>query len=230
MKKKSRQVFLSLVFLVLGFMLAYSYHLTQKEEVQLITNSQWERDLELRNQLIEVEERNRELQNELIEKQELVFEMERQLAEQERAFADLAEETELFRIFLGKVRVKGPGVTVTLRDGQYDPKVDNINNYIVHEHHVFRVVNELYISGASVVAINGQRLTRNSYIVCNGPVIEVDGTPHPAPFRISAIGDPEVLSAALNLPGGVKDLLVNENIEFKLEKENEIIIDPYFAS
>src|SRR5690554_4793901 len=97
--KKTRQVILSLVFLILGYMVAYSFHLTQKEEVQTITSSQWERDIELRNQLIEIEEKNRELQNELVEKQEIVFEMERQLAEQERAFADIANETELYRIF-----------------------------------------------------------------------------------------------------------------------------------
>lgn len=119
---------------------------------------------------------------------------------------------------LGKVKVKGTGVEVTLADGDYDPDEDNINNYIVHEHHVFKVINELYISGASAVAINGQRLSHSSYIVCNGPVIEVDGYQHPAPFVITAIGDAEVLSSALNLTGGVKDTLVDENIHFTLEK------------
>ena len=101
----------------------------------------------------------------------------------------------------------------------------NINNYLVHEYHVFKVINELYISGAAAIAINGQRLTSQSYILCNGPVITVDGIQHPAPFVISAIGDPEVLTSALNLTGGVKDQLVNDNIVFTLEKKNEIILN-----
>jgi uncharacterized protein YlxW (UPF0749 family) len=129
-------------------------------------------------------------------------------------------------MFLGKVKVKGQGVSVQLSDGAYDPHEDNINNYLVPEHHVFKVVNELYISGASAIAINGQRLTSHSYIICNGPVITVDGIQHPAPFVITAIGDPEVLTAALNLTGGVKDQLVNDNIVFTLEEKSEIILNP----
>ena len=51
----------------------------------------------------------------------------------------------------------------------------------------------LYISGASAIAINGQRLSHDSYILCNGPVIEIDGHQHPAPFVISAIGDADTM-------------------------------------
>ncbi|MFE8703624.1 DUF881 domain-containing protein [Cytobacillus sp. FJAT-54145] len=231
MKMKGKHVILSLVCLVLGYMMAFSYHLTQKEKASTtITNNQWERDLELRNQLIAQEEKNRNLQKELHEKQNKVLDIEEQLSQEEQLFFNLAEDTERFRMYLGKVKVKGKGVEVTLKDGEYDPDEANINNYIVHEHHVFKVINELYISGATAVAINGQRLTSNSYILCNGPVIEVDGFQHPAPFVITAIGDPEVLSSALNLTGGVKDILVSENIEFSLVEKEEVIIDPILGT
>lgn len=119
---------------------------------------------------------------------------------------------------------------MTLDDGAYNPKDGNVNNYLVHEFHVFKVINELYVAGASAVAINGQRLSSQSYIVCNGPVITVDGKPHPAPFVITAIGDPDVLSSALNLTGGIKDQLVNDNIVFSLKKEDEIVLAPILGS
>jgi len=127
------------------------------------------------------------------------------------------------------VKVKGPGVIVTLKDGHYNPSEENVNNYLVHERHVFMVVNELYAAGAEAVAVNGQRLSHRSYIVCNGPVIEIDGNQHPAPFEIAAIGDPEVLSAALELQGGIKDMLVSENIEVKIETKNEIVFNPLLS-
>lgn len=230
MKKRSKQVILSLVCLVLGYMIAFSYHITKKNNPETITTSQWDQDVKLRNQLITQEENNRELQKELNEKQEKLWEIEKELAQEEQIFFNLAEDAEKYRVFLGKVKVKGSGVTVTLEDGQYDPNEENINNYIVHEHHVFNVINELYVSGATAIAINGQRLNSNSYIVCNGPVIEVDGNPHPAPFVITAIGDPEILSSSLNLAGGVKDMLVNDNISFKLEENEEIILEPILGS
>ncbi|WP_307150525.1 DUF881 domain-containing protein [Robertmurraya andreesenii] len=230
MRKRGRHVILSLVCLVLGYMIAFSYQITLKKQPETISNSQWERDVKLRDQLIAQEETNRELQKELNKKQNKLLEIEKDLSQEEQVFFNLAEDAEKYRIFLGKVKVKGKGVTVTLEDGQYDPREENINNYIVHEHHVFNVINELYVSGATAVAINGQRLSHNSYIVCNGPVIEVDGNPHPAPFVITAIGDPDILSSALNITGGVKDMLVNENITFKLEENDEIILDPILGS
>jgi uncharacterized protein YlxW (UPF0749 family) len=219
MKVKGNHVIFSLVFLVLGYMMAFSYHLTQGEnDKSAMTGKQWERDLELRNQLVELEEKNRALQKELNEKQEA------------QVYFNLAEDAEKYRMHLGKVKVKGEGVEVTLADGDYNPDEENINNYIVHEHHVFKVVNELYISGAAAVSINGQRLSHSSYVVCNGPVIEVDGYQHPAPFVITAIGDADVLSSALNLTGGVKDTLVDENIQFTLEKNHEIIMEPLLGT
>ncbi|MEH7075046.1 DUF881 domain-containing protein [Neobacillus drentensis] len=230
---KGKHFILSLVCLVLGFMIAFSYHLTQmknSENRPKLAGKQWEKTLALRNQLITEEKSNRELQRELNQKQEMVLKNEKELSKETQAYSSLAEDAEKYRMFLGKVKVQGKGVKITLTDGAYDPKEDNINNYLVHEHHVFKVVNELYISGAAAVAINGQRLTSHSYIICNGPVITVDGTPHPAPFVISAIGDPDVLSSSLNLIGGVKDQLVNDNIVFSIEKEEEIVLNPILGS
>ena len=66
----------------------------------------------------------------------------------------------------------------------------------------------LRISGAQGVSINGQRITANSYIKCTGPVITIDGKTFPAPFVIEAIGEADVLAAALHLKGGVIDGLI----------------------
>jgi uncharacterized protein YlxW (UPF0749 family) len=232
-KINGNQVVLSLVCLVLGYMLSFSYHLTQKENEtkhSKISNKQWERTIDLRNQLIAQEETNQKLQKELKQKQDLVLENEKELSKEAQVFSTLVDEVEKYRMFLGNVKVIGKGVKVTLDDGAFDPKIENVNNYLVHEFHVFKVVNELYVSGASAVAINGQRLSSHSYIVCNGPVITVDGKPHPAPFVITAIGDPDVLTKALNLAGGIKDQLVNDHIVFSLERENEIVLAPILGS
>lgn len=226
---QGNHVILSLVCLVLGYMLAFSYQLNEKQneaKANKMSDDQWQKTIDLRNQLIAQEETNRKLQKELNQKQEKILENEKSLSKEAQVFYNLAEDAQKYRMFLGQVKVQGKGVEVTLADGAYDPKQANINDYLVHEFHVFKVVNELYISGASAVAINGQRLSSHSYIVCNGPVITVDGNEHPAPFVITAIGDPDVLAAALNLTGGVKDQLVNDNIVFTFEKKDEIVLDP----
>ncbi|MDP4105643.1 MAG: DUF881 domain-containing protein [Bacillota bacterium] len=226
---QNRYIVLSFVCLVLGYMLAYSYQLTQKEnesKANKLSDKQWEKTIALRNQLNAQEEINRKLENELSVKQAKVLKNEQELSKETAGYHNFAEDAEKYRMFLGQVKIQGKGIKVTLADGAYNPKDPNVNNYLVHEMHVFKVVNELYISGASAVAINGQRLSSRSYIVCNGPVITVDGNQYPAPFVITAIGDPDILSAALNLTGGVRDQLVQDNIVFKIEKQDDIVLDP----
>ncbi|WP_349772258.1 DUF881 domain-containing protein [Lederbergia citrisecunda] len=226
-RKKGKYVVFSLVFLVFGFIIAFSYSQTSKEDANTlkITDRQYLMANNLRKQIILIQDKNRELQKDLYDKQEEVRQNEKELSEEADMYSSLAEETEKYRLFLGKVKVKGPGIEVTLEDGEYRQSED-ANNYIVHEHHVFKVVNELYIAGATSISINGQRLNHNSYIVCNGPVITVDGNPYPAPFKITAIGDTNTLISALNIPGGVRDQIVNDNIIFSIEKKKQIILDP----
>ncbi|MFD6440062.1 DUF881 domain-containing protein [Peribacillus sp. NPDC060186] len=224
-KINSKQVILSLVSVVLGFMIAFSYNLT-KDGQGAVKDKAWDQEYELRQQLIKQEKENREFQKELLQKQAKVSNIEKDLAQEKQLFFNLAKDTEKYRMYLGKVKVKGTGLQVTLEDGSDMDSEANVNNYLVHEQHVFKVVNELYISGAEAVAINGQRLDHDSYIVCNGPVITIDGHQHPAPFIISAIGDPDILEASLDIPGGIKEQLVNENVIFTMEKQKKIIFDP----
>ncbi|WP_246288650.1 DUF881 domain-containing protein [Bacillus haikouensis] len=228
MKVKGKQVVLSLVSLVLGFILAFSYSLANSEESGLgnRSNGQWKQEEELRDQILEQQQKNNNLQEQLYEKQEKVVDIEKEFSKEKQIYFNLAEEAEKYRMYLGKTKVKGPGVKVKLSDADYKPNEDNANNYIVHEHHIFKVINELYIAGASAVSINGQRLKHDSYVLCHGPVIQIDGIEYPAPFEITAIGDPEVLSSAMNITGGVKDQLVNDNIEFSLEKKTDIVLEP----
>ncbi|HWO77865.1 MAG TPA: DUF881 domain-containing protein [Bacillus sp. (in: firmicutes)] len=231
MKVKGRHVIISLVTLVLGYILAFSYDQTQNQrETVPISSSQWERELDLRNELVELEEVNRKLQQELDEKQMQVVKIEEELSNKAIVYSNLAEDIQKYRMFLGKIKVEGPGVQVTLEDASYNPSTDNISDYIVHEQQVFRVISELYISGAQAVAINGQRLKANSYIVCDGPVITVDGKQFNAPFKITAIGDADTLFSALNLNGGVIDVLASENIVVTLEKADRIVMDPILGS
>lgn len=226
-KSFSKSIVFSLVFLVLGFIMAYSYSLSSanKETGEFTGGAFFEEEEQYREELIEQQERNKELRDELQAKQGDVQEYERAFADGENRYTEYAAEAEELRRFLGLVPVQGSGLKVTLQDGGYDPDSVNPNDYIVHESHVFQVINELYISGAEAISINGQRIHGNSYIVCTGPVITVDGIQYPAPFVIEAIGDPNVLTSSMELTGGIMDQLINDNIIVTLD-EGQIIKMP----
>ncbi|WP_273125626.1 DUF881 domain-containing protein [Metabacillus sp. HB246100] len=224
---KGSYVILSLIFLVLGFLISYSFQLTkEKAKGETLSPEQWDKEYQIRSQLITKEEINRDLQKELFEKQERVEEIEASLKEEKQVYYNLVEDVEKYRMYVGDVAVEGKGVQVTLEDASYVPDGENVNNYIVHESQIFSVINELYISGADAVSVNGQRLSRHSYIYCNGPVVTVDGNQFPAPFVISAIGDPNVMIPALNITGGVIDQLTYDHVVVAVEKKDKIVMEP----
>lgn len=220
----SKSIVFSLVFLVLGFILAFSYSLSKEEKAakDFTGGAFFEEEERFRGELIEQQERNKSLREELQEKQAAVQEVEESFSDSENRFAEYTEEAEALRRYIGLLPVEGSGLKVILQDGDYGLKTANPNDYIVHESHVFQVINELYISGAQAISINGQRIDGNSYIVCTGPVITVDGVQHPAPFTIEAIGKPEVLESSMKLSGGVVDQLVNDNIIVTLDAGQKI--------
>jgi uncharacterized protein YlxW (UPF0749 family) len=228
MKIKGHYALLSLVCLVLGFMIAYSYSVTAKKEQQTEQNREWDRQYKLRSMLIEQENTNAKLQRKVISLQKQVRDEEKNIANKQEKLSDTVAEVENLRMYLGKVKVKGQGVEVILADAAKVPADKNVNNYLVHDGHIQAVLNELYAAGASAIAINGQRLTSHSYVTCIGPVVNVDGTEHPAPFVITAIGNADVLSKALNIRGGVVDQLVRDNISVKLQTKTDIVLAPYY--
>ncbi len=157
-----------------------------------------------------------------------------QKASQEDETAKLIKtELDEANFLAGRVDVKGPGVVITLDDtkalekiaidaGFYDPNV-----FIIHDSDLLMIVNELRTANAEAISINDQRITGNTEIRCTGPQVQINGIKTVAPFKIYAIGDPEILRGSLNLRGGIIDTLKASNIEVTIEKQDEIVIPAY---
>ncbi|GAB2542933.1 DUF881 domain-containing protein [Gracilibacillus alcaliphilus] len=223
MKRMRRSQFLyACVFLVLGFLLAFNYKFTSSSSPAQINKQTWQEDFNYKQQLNELEEQNKQLRSELNSIRQEIRTMEEELSQDTDMMKNLVQMKNNLQKLTGDFPIYGEGVIITLRDADYIPREDHANQYIVHDRHIHQVVNELFSAGAKAVAINGQRIYRNSYISCVGPVISVDGTPYPAPFVISAIGDQKILDTSLNLQNGVIDMLVQENIEVAIEKQSTI--------
>ena len=94
-------------------MISFSYHLTDPNNLDdsKLTSSQYERDMQLRNEIIAQEEKNQELQKELYEKQKHLLEIEKELSNETQVYSNLTEDAEKYRMFLGKVKIKGKRCT-----------------------------------------------------------------------------------------------------------------------
>lgn len=213
---------LLIVCIITGFIIGYSYNLSKDNKTISSASKYYEQENTNREELIEQQERNKELSEEVTALEKKIRAYEKDFVSNEQQYEQYIEEAEHLRLVLGASAGIGPGIRVTLNDGEYDPATTNPNEYIVHESHVFKVINELKIAGAEAITINGQRLKGNSYISCNGPVITVDGKQYPAPFVIDAVGNQTVLIESLQLAGGIFDQLLNEQIVVTLEKGDQL--------
>ena len=213
---------LFIVCLITGFIIGFSYNLSKDKRTLSSASSQFEQENQYLEDLIRQKERNKELAGELAELEEKIRTYEKQYSSNEAQYEQNIEDAEQLRLLLGLSAGAGEGIKITLQDGDYNAQSTNPNDYIVHESHIFKVLNELKIAGAEALAINGQQLKVNSYISCNGPVITIDGQQYPAPFVIEAIGNQDTLIASLELTGGIFDQLLNEQVVVTIERSNLI--------
>lgn len=134
-------------------------------------------------------------------------ELERQLArEQQQALPDATGVTaELDRLELaaGQTAVTGPGLTVTLKEPSKKPAQASAARggttsigatNILTDRDVRSVVNELWRDGAEAVGVNGVRLTPTSAVRFAGQVVLVDREAVVSPYRISAIGNADLMA------------------------------------
>ncbi|BAM47715.1 DUF881 domain-containing protein [Amphibacillus xylanus] len=223
MKVKGRHAILSLVLFTFGFLIAFSYQHTKslpKDDPALAED--WDKTFYYRQQLIQFEENNHQLQQEIDQVRLNLLQLENEMVEQVDHMRDMVDEKLTLQAYTGELPIKGPGIFVSLKDQEFIPTEAQIDEYIVHDRHIQMVINELIVSGAEALAINGQRIFADSHITCIGPVISVDGNQYPAPFVIEAIGDPDTLKKSLEISNGIIDILVNEQIEVEIGKKNDI--------
>lgn len=100
--------------------------------------------------------------------------------------AELTSEVAQMQVITGQVPVHGPGVAVTI-----DASLSAID--------LEDALNNLRISGAEALTVNGRRVVTSTPIVEQAGHVMVGGKPEGRPWTIVAIGDPQELASAAEL-------------------------------
>jgi uncharacterized protein YlxW (UPF0749 family) len=134
-------------------------------------------------------------------------------------------------IMVGLTPVLGPGLEILIQDSSKPlTKGEDPNSAIVHNDDLLRLVNELRAGGAEVVSVNDQRLVDTSEITCAGSTILINQSRISPPFVIRAIGNPELMSGALKLRGGILEYLEFYGIKVALTRKPVLTIPAYAGS
>ena len=140
----------------------------------------------------------------------------------------LKEDLEKNKIFSGTQPVKGQGVVVTVDDGKGKVKSgEQVNDLLVHDNDILRIINDLRAAGAEAISVNGQRIAGMSSISCAGYTVRINGATYARPFVIRAIGDSTKLSDRLIGVGGYGKELQEWGVRFKIQSRSNIQIAGY---
>ncbi len=161
-------------------------------------------------------------------------ELENKLGKGTDAASTLNKELQETKVIAGLTEVSGSGVQITLTDnikeGLAPNDPINLGNYI-HDVDIANVVNELKVSGAEAIAVNGQRISTQTAIRCVGSVVHINFVPAAPPYIIQAIGNTNALYGGMNLPQGVLDEIRKVNPAMvHMDKKSKLVLPAYSGS
>ena len=179
--------------------------------------------------LSETREEKEDALEELTILQERLAAIEREMAAEDAGIEGLLSDTEKYRLLTGAVDVRGPGITITIKDPVItDEYQDDISVITYHYEELLSLVNKLKEAGAEAISINDHRIVQTTEISLAGQNININGSATAPPYHIKAIGNPTTMENALTIRGGIIETLKKTyNLTVELQSEENIVIPRY---
>lgn len=138
---------------------------------------------------------------------------------QDRAARELAEQrAEYEGILSGRLPAEGPGVVVEIQAGPGTVSAANM----------FNMLEELRNAGVEAQQVNDVRIVTSSHFeetVDERPRILLDGRLLEPPYTWVAIGDPETVDRALEIPGGALPTLRDAGASAEVTRRDHVVVD-----
>lgn len=142
--------------------------------------------------------------------------------------AVLTSQLRRAELLAGLSDVRGQGIKIIIDDSEKESDAESATEeFIIHDSDLRLVITELAAAGGEAFCINGQRIVSVTPIRCVGPVITINQIKTAPPFEILAIGDKKTLEAAVNMRGGISDLLTAYGIKVSVTTSDDIQIPRY---
>jgi uncharacterized protein YlxW (UPF0749 family) len=185
MRRRSSQLSIALVALILGALLAVQLQSQNPGGGLEGLSAQ-----ELTDVVGNLNTRNEQLRTERAQLQAEVQQLTEAEARGENSVGQLQSDLLRIQAWSGALAVSGPGVRLTVTGPIPGPAVEDL-------------LNELRNAGAEALAVSGQRVVAGTVVA--GPVggVSVEGVPLGATFEIAAIGNPPSLTGSLTRSGGM---------------------------
>lgn len=190
------QVVAAILLGLLGFAAAVQVRATQDADLEGL------RQADLVRILDDVTERNTRLQAEAENLEQTRDRITGGSGNNAAALEEARARAQVLGILAGTLPATGPGIELTITDPQRQVGSDVLLD----------TLQELRDAGAEAIEIStvggpAVRVIASTALTDVDGGIAVDGTTLTSPYRFRVIGDPRTLAAALDIPGGVLDVL-----------------------
>nr|WP_247703021.1 DUF881 domain-containing protein [Streptomyces sp. F63] len=209
------QLIVALLLCVLGLGLAIQVRSTSDASVL-----RGARQEDLVRVLDEIGDQTQRLQDEKQRLEQQRTELENSSDQAEEARRQTEQKEQQLGVLAGTVAAKGPGLTLVVSAPQGAVDADKLLD----------AIQELRAAGAEAIQINDVRVVAGTFFTQDGDRVRIDGQRVEQPFRIKAIGDPQDLEPALNIPGGVVQSMEKEQATVSVSREEKIIVDALRAA
>lgn len=193
-----------------------------------ITSIETMREEELRTELANWKKMYKEAQEQYKEKTAKLSEYKEKEQSEEESSKLVEKELEQTNMYLGKTKVEGQGIKITIKDIDKQSSEDEDAVKPISSEDLMVIVDYLKLAGAEAISINEERILNMTDIVDVGTnsLIFVNQQRILAPYEIKAIGDSTKLESTLLGNGGYIEELINYGFKIDIEK-GKIIIPKY---
>jgi len=124
------------------------------------------------------------------------------------------ERLDTLRVLAGTAQARGPGIRMTISD----PGAKVTAPLLLD------AIEELRDAGAEAIQVGNVRVVASSYFGQAGSGVEIDGTTVTDPYVILAIGDPQTLSSAMEIPGGLSENVRQLGASITISQSTELVV------
>ncbi|MFJ9845753.1 DUF881 domain-containing protein [Kitasatospora sp. NPDC101155] len=206
------QLVVALLLFSLGLALAIQVRSTNDHHNQL----RGARQEDLVRILDELDSRQQRLQQEKAELEQSLAKLENSSNQAKEAQEQTRKKMTELGVLAGTVKATGPGIVLTVDDPQGQVKADMLLD----------TLQELRAAGAEAIQINDVRVVVNTYFTdLSGGGVQIDGKKVAPPYRFTVVGNPQDLTPALNIPGGVVRTLESHQARATITQQQKVVVD-----
>ncbi|MFG2904973.1 DUF881 domain-containing protein [Kitasatospora sp. NPDC048286] len=206
------QLVVALLLFSLGLGLAIQVRSTNDHHSQL----RGARQEDLVRILDELDSRQQRLQQEKAELEQSLAKLENSSNQAKEAQEQTRKKMTELGVLAGTAKATGPGIVLTVDDPQGQVKADMLLD----------TLQELRAAGAEAIQINDVRVVVNTYFTdLSAGGVQIDGKKVSQPYRFTVVGNPQDLTPALNIPGGVVRTLESHQARATIAPQQKVVVD-----